>query len=282
MYSTGIFNPKPCSPGVKLGWYSDGCALFYKNDAFDLISQTVGTYNVGTQVYIVATLRHKSTGRVIVVAVTHLKAKHHPPSNEQMRICQVKELLQCVKESVDRAASEFSTGIHHVGSSSSSSPSSSSSSIDIPIVVMGDFNSHPNNNGKDKGKDDDEDQSESCIQSVLSSQQIQLSSAYCLDSNDNDGNGIFTTWKTRGDKTVRRIIDYIFHNSNSNNGSLRSKSTSTSTSNDMGFRCTQVLSIPKDDEIEVEKLPGLRYPSDHMSIGARFEIEKMIIEIGKE
>ena len=51
---------------------------------------------------------------------------------------------------------------------------------------------------------------------------------------------------------VKHTIDYIFH--------------------DAGLRATRVLAPPQEAELEPARLPGLRYPSDHLSLVAEFEI----------
>lgn len=51
---------------------------------------------------------------------------------------------------------------------------------------------------------------------------------------------------------VKHTIDYIFH--------------------DAGLRATRVLAPPQEAELEPGRLPGLRYPSDHLSIVAELEI----------
>jgi mRNA deadenylase 3'-5' endonuclease subunit Ccr4 len=240
----GIFIPKPNAPGAYDGWYSDGCALFWKETAFQYISHVTNRFKAGgNQVYIICTLRHLQSGKEIIVVVTHLKAKNSD-TNEQIRTEQVKELMHCV--------SSYNTSIvlHDDGSSSSSSSSSSSGGADhVPIIILGDFNADPYGEGK------------TCIKSILSHSSPSLQSTYDLKE-DGDGAGggsgesYFTTWKTRGEESVRRIIDYIFYSNQC-----------------PGFRCTHVLSIPKEYEIEATKLPGFRYPSDHLSIGSKFEIK---------
>jgi mRNA deadenylase 3'-5' endonuclease subunit Ccr4 len=218
----GIFAPKPYSPGVKSGWYSDGCALFWKKDTFDLIDEVRRSFDTGTQVFIIATLRHRESGRIIVVTATHLKAQKNS-ANEKIRTIQANQLVECTEDIVKKAASDANI-----------------EATDIPIVLMGDFNAEPDGEGN------------TCIKSILS-KKPQFYSAYNLERGD-----FFTTWKTRGDETSRRIIDYIFHNC---------KDTKK------GLRCTQVLDISKEEEIEATKLPGFRHPSDHMNIAARFVIE---------
>ena len=69
-----------------------------------------------------------------------------------------------------------------------------------------------------------------------------LRSAYDLSSPST-----ITTWKKRGLEEVKRVIDYILYN-------------------DDKLVCNQVLEIPPD----LEALPNMRYPSDHVGLGANF------------
>lgn len=193
----GAFLPKAHSPGVKLGWYSDGCAVLYRKSVFDLEGIKCQPYNVGNQVCLVARLRHEASQKVIQVAATHLKAKHDEEC-EGMRKQQVDQLLQ-----------EILNG-------------------DEPTIVAGDFNTEPS--------------SESVKQ-----MQKSHTSAYDLDDPD-----LVTTCKTRGSHTVRRVIDYIFYSK--------------------GLSCTATYSVPHK-EIEEDKLPSLRYPSDHVLIAAKFSAD---------
>lgn len=58
----------------------------------------------------------------------------------------------------------------------------------------------------------------------------------------------YTTWKRRGTKEVKSCIDYIFH----------SPSLATAAR----------LEPPEEAELESSRLPGFRYPSDHLAIMA--------------
>lgn len=226
----GIFIPKPCSPCVQSGWYSDGCALFWKKDKLELLHADNETYTVGNQVYIIATMRHTATDRILIVAMTHLKAGKHI-SNELLRRSQVEELLSVLEakaESLGKGENE------------------------IPVILAGDFNSDP---GEEK----------SCIRDIISKDSIyRMRSSYDLDnvecgdsSLSNSKSAMFTTWKTRGESTVKRTIDYIFHN-----GGIAK-----------GFNCSHTLRIPDEKDIEETRLPGFKYPSDHIAVGAKFELE---------
>lgn len=205
-----IFIPKQKAPGIKFGWYSDGCALFWKRSSFELIKEVRDSFDVGTQIYLIAILRHLASGQSITVATTHLKAQNNI-QNEKIRTCQAQQLIQILSQHITTNDSASSKG--------------------MPLIVAGDFNSEPFALGN------------TCIHTILSQ---DFSSAYELNDRD-----LFTTWKTRGEKTVHRIIDYIFYKE---------------------VECVQILEIPDGEEMEVTKLPGFRFPSDHMSISARFEL----------
>lgn len=235
----GLFVPKPCSPCIPVGWYSDGCALFWKRGVLELVRQESGSYKHCNQVYKIATMKHFETGCIMVLAVTHLKSGKGIEI-EKIRRAQVKEL----RSHIDRVASV------------ASKESGGVEMKNIPVVIMGDFNSDPT-----------EDQS--CIWEISSSstpdknvvdgsdEHSCFASAYPINPEEMS---YFTTWKIRGDKTQKRVIDYIFYN------------------NAEGIKCSQILSIPNQDEMEESRLPGLKYPSDHLAIGARFELTKKISE----
>jgi mRNA deadenylase 3'-5' endonuclease subunit Ccr4 len=224
----GIFKPKPKSPCVRMGWYSDGCCLFWKKETFELISERRLDYKVGSQIMMVALLRHKPSGKKIAVAVTHLKAQNSA-SNEMIRCRQVDELLEQIDDVVASATEHD----------------------DIKdVLVLGDFNADP------PGKISSQSSSvgrilASQLHSLSSSTEpVHLRSSYQIDP---PADSFFTTWKIRGPTTSRRVIDYIFYA-----GKLK---------------CTETLQMPKVSDLEVTKLPGLRNPSDHMMIAAKFEIE---------
>lgn len=210
----GLFLPKVHSPGVKLGWYSDGCAILYKTSAFSLKGQQRHAYRDGNQVCLVARLQHLHTNQVVTVAATHLKA-------QQKEACEAMR-----KQQVDQLLNELLP--------------SATADTDGPILVLGDFNTEPSSS------------------SVKQMQDSSFASVYDLKDDPN----LVTTWKTRGNDTVRRTIDYIFY-TNSNDGD---KSSSTNK-----VKCTATLSIPFE-EMKKEQLPSLRYPSDHILIGAKFEL----------
>ena len=170
----GIFVPKRDSPCVKFGYYSDGCALFWRSSVFQLVSEERRQFQKRGQVYIIATLKHLESGELIVIGVTHLKAKKGRV-NERDRTAQVDELLRETK----KHAKSMHNDHHQIKQ--------------IPIIVMGDFNSEPNS------------EVSTCVPLVLNHGMV---SAYPTNSIRE----FFTTLKSRGNDIAKRVIDYIFFN----------------------------------------------------------------------
>mmetsp|Transcript_17001 Transcript_17001/g.20428 ORF Transcript_17001/g.20428 Transcript_17001/m.20428 type:complete len:228 (+) Transcript_17001:156-839(+) len=222
--------PKPKAPGIRLGWYSDGCALFYNKRKFELVSSNPGEYKVGTQVFIICTLLHRASGKSIVVAVTHLKAQRSE-TNEIIRTAQITELLQNVEDMANLATT------------TTKGTAGNEKALVPPILIMGDLNADPPSITGQGG----------CVERVLESGQYK--SVYPLHETSS-ASKLFTTWKTRGESTVQRVIDYMFYSSNGD------------------LICTDKLSIPEEEDVAADGyLPSLRYPSDHLAIGAQFELE---------
>lgn len=213
----GAFVPKRKSPGVSMGWYSDGCALFWNNQVFELISQRHHGYSLGNQVALHVILRHRVTSKSLVVIVTHLKSKCNAV-NENIRTKQIQELLIQVEETVQTVVSrddDFNK---------------------MPVLILGDFNTETPATSP---------LPDSSLNQIIMG--TSFKSLYPVDSSM-----LYTTWKTRGSVTVKRVIDYIFYR-----GSL-----------DPVAR----LGVPEERELEPTKLPGLRYPSDHVLIAGRFHL----------
>jgi mRNA deadenylase 3'-5' endonuclease subunit Ccr4 len=226
----GLFIPKCYSPGIRFGWYSDGCCLFWKRDQFRMISHSSYQYSAGgSQVLLIVCMKHIATQKPLIFATTHLKSKSSR-SNEEIRQKQVLELL----EHLDDVESKFEASL------------GLPIETGIPIVVLGDFNADPPSHNS---------LPISSIRSFLQHQTKSISQMYYKSAYDIDypDPSFFTTWKIRGGDACRRIIDYIFFRGHH-------------------IHCVATLQVPQTEEIESTKLPGLRYPSDHMLIGAQFQV----------
>ena len=219
-----IFVPKKNSPGVRMGWYSDGCVLAWKSTSLILVHERCGDYTVGNQVYLIATLQHRLTKKYVVFAITHLKAQQNEV-NEVLRSRQVDELLASIDDEVMRLTNTF--------------PDEK-----IQIVVMGDFNADPPSSANCNC---------SAVQKLLAHKTPTIDDAYSSTyAIDESLDSMFTTWKIRGSKVSKRIIDYICYAGSS-------------------IRCIATYKIISANDIEDSKLPGLRHPSDHLLIAAKFE-----------
>jgi mRNA deadenylase 3'-5' endonuclease subunit Ccr4 len=249
----GVFQPKPSSPCVKFGWYSDGVTLLWNPEKFDSITQVDNNLKPATardvedyccdkgsfkgdapcdniplydparlaaqnQVYVIVPLQILGTRRIIIVAATHLKAKKGY-TNERIRHLQALELMYRLHK-MKRSLQSYGWK-------------------DVELVILGDFNSEP------------EDLSVQCILQTDNYPEWNMKSSYPLDDNK-----LYTTWKARKDGPECRIIDYIFYSTSSEQTMLE---------------CTDILAVPEKQSVD-ELLPGFRYPSDHLLIAARFSV----------
>ena len=141
---SGRFVPKPDSPCIYLPENNgpDGCAIFYKNSKFDLVSESKRVLEVwrvqSNQVVLCLNLKHRDTEKELFVATTHLKARQGALLST-MRNEQGKDMLDWLAES---AAGK-------------------------PLLLSGDFNADP---------------SEPVYQSVVHHASLNLSSAYKSDN----------------------------------------------------------------------------------------------------
>jgi endonuclease/exonuclease/phosphatase family metal-dependent hydrolase len=179
--------------------------------------------------HIVMPLRHHATGVPIVFACTHLKAKGSDEF-EAIRAGQIGVVLEGVQAVSLRVQSS----------------DSNNGDAQCRCVVMGDFNAEAcESSGGTRPM---------AVPTALSWCDGALSSAYPLPvSQDED---LYSTWKTRGGKQSKRVIDYILY------------------TRGRGLEVTSLLQVPAAEEIADSpcKLPDLRYPSDHIAIAADLNI----------
>jgi len=62
----------------------------------------------------------------------------------------------------------------------------------------------------------------------------------------------FTTWKIRETGEQKSILDYIFHSA--------------------GIQASATLDMPTEQQIGIDRLPSLAFPSDHLSMVADFQV----------
>lgn len=79
---------------------------------------------------------------------------------------------------------------------------------------------------------------------TLANSKLGLSSAYKLPTSASDK--FYTTWKKRGNDEVKHMIDYIWYTEKS-------------------LACVKTLDPVNASTMEETRLPGFRYPSDHLS-----------------
>ncbi len=89
----------------------------------------------------------------------------------------------------------------------------------------------------------------------LEDSEFGLESVYSNYENDNEP--MYTAFKIRENKVIKRTLDYIWYSKGN-------------------FIPTQRLSIPSEDQVGEDGLPSESYPSDHMSLACKFKIKKQL------
>lgn len=107
-----------------------------------------------------------------------------------------------------------------------------------PIILSGDFNAEPN---------------EAVYSTIVKDASLNLASAYAEAYDGNEPP--YTTWKIReSEGEICHTIDYIFYSKNH-------------------FNVDAVLEFPTDSDIGPERIPSLKYPSDHFSLICDFKFK---------
>ena len=236
---TGYFVAKGDSPCMQFGYYSDGVGIFYKDAVWGEAEApadapaasrgggaTTGNFydaegKAEGNVYMTLPLVRRMTGEQVIVATTHLKAKISA-ENEVRRARQATQLLAAIKHEQERFP-----GSH--------------------VLLGADFNTDAYD-VEEKGKA----VKALCVPVVVDA---GLQSAYPLQADAEDQNGMYTTWKKRGKYEAKHTIDYIFHQA--------------------GVECIATLDVVEDRVMDEARLPGFRYPSDHLALCATFAFNRV-------
>ncbi|XP_069701047.1 nocturnin isoform X3 [Periplaneta americana] len=179
---SGMFFPKPDSPCLYIKGNNgpDGCAIFFRDDKFELLKAETRILEVwrvqSNQVAVIMLLRVRETGQEICVATTHLKARNGALLST-LRNEQGKDLLDFV--------------MSHCGGR--------------PVIICGDFNAEP---------------TEPVYLTILSNRVLRLASAYAASGSASSHCDVtesamreppYTTWKIREEGEVCHTIDYVFY-----------------------------------------------------------------------
>jgi len=167
------FVPKPDSPCIYLESNNgpDGCAIFFKADKFELLSEASKVLEVwkvqSNQVILSLNLREKKSRKEICIATTHLKARSGALLST-LRNEQGKDILEYLDS--------FCEG--------------------RPIIISGDFNAEP---------------TEPVFKTLMQNEKTPLQSAYKIAENEKEDSLQYTTWKIRETGEQKHVLDYIFH-----------------------------------------------------------------------
>ncbi|WIA11808.1 hypothetical protein OEZ85_011900 [Tetradesmus obliquus] len=140
-----FFRAKKPSPALKFGFPADGIALFYRHSRFSTSPAPSGHCfasmdgQPAAQGFVTALLHDKQSGRSLLVAATHLKAKAGV-DNEQTRVHQACQLLQELENVQER---QQLLQLQQQPAAESSSGASSSRGVPPAVLLCGDFNTTP-------------------------------------------------------------------------------------------------------------------------------------------
>ncbi|KAF6265890.1 Endonuclease/exonuclease/phosphatase [Scenedesmus sp. NREL 46B-D3] len=240
-----FFRAKKPSPALKFGFPADGIALFYRHSRFSASPAPSGHCfasmdgQPAAQGFVTALLHDKQSGRSLLVAATHLKAKAGV-DNEQTRVHQACQLLQELENVQER---QQVLQLQQQPPAGSSNGASSSRGVPPAVLLCGDFNTTPDSEtvqviaaaaAAAAGGDDSSSSS---------------SSSSPVPAQEGDE---FTTWKFRSTGAVKRTIDYIWYS-------------------EQQLAPTSRWLMLSELEIGPEGLPSKQYPSDHMSWVDKFQ-----------
>ncbi|KAL3797665.1 hypothetical protein HJC23_013497 [Cyclotella cryptica] len=272
----GVFQPKPNSPCVKFGWYSDGVALFWNEQKFNSISQpqcqqyptleqspclsaTVGdTQNMWIEMgSFVGSL---PSDNIPLDDPARIAAKNQVYIIVPLQITGSKKILIVATTHLKAKKGALNERIRHLQAlelkrrvHNMAKTLQNCDWEDVNIVILGDFNSEP---------------AEPAVQSILQQNDDSgwdMKFAYPPDS------GHYTTWKARKNESVCRTIDHIFYSSSSKERKSKEPGGKEQHAPQC-LQCSEILSVPKRDTIH-ELLPGFKYPSDHFLLAAKFRWE---------
>jgi len=169
----GRFAPKPDSPCIYLESNNgpDGCAIFFRDSKFDLLSEGSKVLEVwkvqSNQVLLSLNLREKNSGKEMCIATTHLKARSGALLST-LRNEQGKDILDYLETFRENR----------------------------PVIISGDFNAEP---------------SEPVFKTLMQNDKTPLQSAYKIGEHEKEENLQYTTWKIRETGEQKHVLDYIFH-----------------------------------------------------------------------
>ena len=262
--------PKLASPALAMcGAPPDGCVMLLRRSMYELIDVQIMYYNVGSDLNsgaIVAAVKDRRNKRGLVFATTHLKAKSGA-ANEGVRMLQMSQLLGRIKGS----RMMLSGLLNDEGEGDAQQ---------VQVVLTGDFNTAPQGDVYAAVYGDAVlnfssayNSSQQGLQTVFAATGAGAGAGAGADAGaEGDGHAIrlpaaeyaasepsFTTYKTRnGEGCKQHCIDYIW---------LGGQDASTSSKK---LVLTALWSLPSAEQIGEKGLPCAAYPSDHLSLAAKF------------
>ena len=236
---TGCFKAKGDSPCLQFGFYSDGCAILYKKNVWKPISKEISG-NYRAEEMILPFLEY--------IPFLHFLPFLHKIEGQVYLVQSFEHLFTGKKLTVGTTHLKAKCNVVNEGRRTHaikqllSKMKTETEAIGSVMVLSADLNADAYT-----VIEKDETVEPTCVQAIIDSE--MLVSAYQLPTNDGD---LYTTWKKRGEKESKHAIDYIWHSQS-------------------GLQTISFLDDVDDDEMDHSRLPGFRYPSDHVALHALLE-----------
>jgi endonuclease/exonuclease/phosphatase family metal-dependent hydrolase len=232
---SGHWVAKGDSPCLQFGYYSDGVGIFYKTSVWEETAHaTTNATTTGpiTGHYVTAT--GKPEGNVYMLLPLVRKS-----DGEQVLVATTHLKAKIGPDHEDRRVFQVTQLMeairqNQVGHSKRA------------VVLAADFNTDAY-----AAESEGITIPAQCIPAVAACQILALESAYPLQTSEEDQGGNYTTWKKRGDYEAKHTIDYILYSG-------------------FGLECVATLDAVSPEDMDDARLPGFRYPSDHLAIAAEF------------
>ena len=215
-YTGSCYGAKDLAPGNEFGYFTDGVCLFWKESEFEADNINVGSY--------VQCATATATFEKVPFAIVRLKMKTGEAAGTTIKVATTH-----LKSKI--GVSNEETRRRQIGGVVDKLAEGEESDL---YVLCGDCNTDPQQVGN--------------VPALVVPYLVNecgFTSSYDISSNESS----WTTWKKRGEKESKHIIDYIFFKQKQKRWGV-----------------VRTLDPPEEKDVPVTRLPAINYPSDHIAI----------------
>lgn len=244
------------SPTLRLGCPPDGTAVFVRRTRYEILNvdplyykSSGDNFKLSNQNAAIIHVKDKQIqpSQSFLIVSTHLKAKK---GYENERADQVQQLINHIHlYSNQLLNNDNNTGVQS-----------------LPVIICGDFNDVPGSKMYSTVFNSSIDTSFNFFSAYSGSNEQKNHASFNNEPS-------FTTWKFRKGEESKYTGDYIFYSNAVSSGSVDdnlNKNLNQNPINRIGLQLQGTLILPRESEISSHGLPNTNYPSDHLSLVAKF------------